>query len=785
MTRNITIILLGLAMLLGSVSSQANIITVNTFADDSSACSLRNAIISANTANSVGGCAQGSGTDTVQLASGTYTLSKALVISAGVTVEGASTTNNYNINPLTGAAPTQTPPSTTITLASGVIDRLFVVVAGGSASFIDLYLSGGNAVTKNDPYQDNGGAVWAAASVTASNVQFLNNTAGGQGGAIFLSGQGTSVSANLSTFDNNVAASGASAIGSTCYSAQAAENHTFTLTDDLFFGNVASTSPTVLAPAVQACADVTMTMTNDTFAFNDVGIKLVGSNTNIPVNAASVSLSQLTILGQRDVGIDLTQAVALNMITLTNSVIAFNGNDGNDGTFPNCTSKPALAASNTSIIAGNRTGHGCSLTDDNETAGVSGNNNSDTEIGQAVSQLNGGIYTTGTTVNPNFYGQFYPPNLSTAQQASPPAGYNPGQFPPPGYGGLTGVYFPQPTSVGGILIDVTKSNCASTDQRGVPRNIDANGCTIGAVEPKKLLPVADSGPNLSAAGYQRTVTVSVLGNDYSDETGAGTDGTRYAVARVNGFDQSLCNNLNGGTVSLSSDGTQIIYQPAQPLVTWNGALIPGPGLTTSTSVTCHYYIQDNATPNFNVSQSSAVVTMTVSDIPPVAVNVTYIRPYTGNPFNFNPLGGDSDPDGIDGQLPPAGSPRALNNSVALQGGAGGDCYNRQLVQITTAPTLGTVTGNVMALVVAGSTLTTYYGGNLTYTPSNSFSPFGDTFQYVVLDADCVASNAATVTINTSAPNPDTGGGSFDNVMLAGGLVLLLLRWKRVGAAGKA
>jgi len=91
----------------------------------------------------------------------------------------------------------------------------------------------------------------------------------------------------------------------------------------------------------------------------------------------------------------------------------------------------------------------------------------------------------------------------------------------------------------------------------------------------------------------------------------------------------------------------------------------------------------------------------------------------------------------------------------------------------------------MALVVAGSTLTTYYGGNLTYTPSNSFSPFGDTFQYVVLDADCVASNAATVTINTSAPNPDTGGGSFDNVMLAGGLVLLLLRWKRVGAAGKA
>jgi CSLREA domain-containing protein len=761
--------LFGLTAMLAAGSSRANVITVDTLADvdqSSNSCSLRNAIAAANTQSPVGSCTAGSGSDTIRVPSGTISLGRSIEISASITFAGASTSTNYNIDPLTGQSPTRTLPTTVIALASGSTDRLFKIDNGVSVSFTDMVLRDGNASATTDSLLHNGGAVWSASSVTFNNVRFINNTALGEGGAVFLNGAGTTITATVTSFIRNQSGSGGSAISSTCYSAAAAESHTYDLNQDLFFHNRAITSPSTIAPAVKSCGDLTVTLSNDTFFGNDQALALTGRNvTPVNVNSATVTLNHLTVVGQVDTGLDFTNAEKLTGITMSNSVIAFNGASGSsncssfDGTISNSTA--------TSSIYNNRTGHGCSVTDGYST-------NTQGEKDQALAALDGGIFLADNiTINPNYSNVFYvPPSHANAVD----------QFEPSAYGGLTGVLFPTPGS--GLLIGQAKTNCDAVDQRGVKRGANVEGCSVGAVEPKQLSPVDDSGQNLSSTGAARTVTVSVLDNDTADEDGSGDGGQRWTVARVDGsFSPTDCDNLNGGTISLVNNGTQIEYFPLRTPITWKGAQVPGPGLTTPKSVTCKYLI-DSSKGVSDVSQRSGTVTFTVADIAPIARSVTYTRPYNGEPFPMSPLVGGSDPDGMDGELPPAGPARASNNYSEL---LSSDCSVRQLVKITGKPSLGTVTGNIMAVVVAGSNLTTYYDGNLVYTPHNSYSPFGDSFQYQVLDADCQPSNIATVTVLTDAPSNTTSkgsggrGGSFDSLMLGGGLLLLLLRAVRRSA----
>ena len=67
-----------MSALLASPAARAAVITPNTFNDENgggAACSLREAILAANTDLAFGGCPTGAATDTIVLAAGTYGLS--------------------------------------------------------------------------------------------------------------------------------------------------------------------------------------------------------------------------------------------------------------------------------------------------------------------------------------------------------------------------------------------------------------------------------------------------------------------------------------------------------------------------------------------------------------------------------------------------------------------------------------------------------------------------------------------------------------------------------------
>lgn len=182
--------------------ANAATINVDTFIDDNTAngnCSLREAIISANTDTAIDACTSGTtGVDTIQLAAGTYTLS---IEGRG---EDSSATGDLDITTITtngsyvikGAATTGAP--LTIIDADN-IDRIFDIFNpategnfatgpfdGVTVTLEDLKLINGLAnETLVDPdavsetNQANGGAVysWRFNNLTITNCEFENNQA--------------------------------------------------------------------------------------------------------------------------------------------------------------------------------------------------------------------------------------------------------------------------------------------------------------------------------------------------------------------------------------------------------------------------------------------------------------------------------------------------------------------------------------------------------------------------------------------------------------------------------
>jgi|GEM_PF-4498407 len=180
-----------------ALPAQAVGITVSTTQDTLSTCSLRAAVETAATGSSVGGCATGS--TTVSLPAGTYSLATTLEITGSVTIQGdGSETIEGNGT------------SSVITVAGGASLALSgVTVAGGGDAFgagvdnagsldvTDSTISGNTATGApgaSGPCPDCaggggggaglGGGVYNTGAATFTNVTFTTNSAvGGAGGA--------------------------------------------------------------------------------------------------------------------------------------------------------------------------------------------------------------------------------------------------------------------------------------------------------------------------------------------------------------------------------------------------------------------------------------------------------------------------------------------------------------------------------------------------------------------------------------------------------------------------
>lgn len=197
-------------------------ITVNTAADEYNAdgdCSLREAIIAANTDTAVDACPAGSGADTINLPAGLYILSIAPTTGDDAASGDLDITADLTI---AGAGPVIT------TVEANGLDRVLEISNGSQVSIARLTLQGGNTTSVGSAIRLTGSSTLnltamrvttnvggqAIYVISGSNLNVFgsrieNNT----GGGIYLQPNATSIVRD-STLSNNTGSNGGGAISS-------------------------------------------------------------------------------------------------------------------------------------------------------------------------------------------------------------------------------------------------------------------------------------------------------------------------------------------------------------------------------------------------------------------------------------------------------------------------------------------------------------------------------------------------------------------------------------------
>lgn len=198
------------------MAAEDRTIHVNTFEDEDNVnmnqCSLREAIKTASLNKAYGGCSAGntgSGqTDYIQLAAGTYKLSKEIVPESKVVVFGKSPYLDREKNPITLKYPAL--GELTSRIDAGGKSRLFNTITKTSLTLENVILENGYSA-------DEGGALLVGGALTLNNAQILNSKSDKKGGALYLVGLGEhQVTVNNSVLQGNQATVG-SVLAMQCY----------------------------------------------------------------------------------------------------------------------------------------------------------------------------------------------------------------------------------------------------------------------------------------------------------------------------------------------------------------------------------------------------------------------------------------------------------------------------------------------------------------------------------------------------------------------------------------
>lgn len=213
-----------LAMLGGASGASASTIGVSTIDDElnvnPAACSLREAISSANSNSPIGGCTAGSGADVIQLPAGEFK-----IVKPG-SADDLNSTGDFDI---TGNEPLTIEPSgqnDKVTIDGNGLDRVFdqqssalfqlnnLTVTGGQTPIVSdgggILNSGpgsltldGATVTDNQATVSGGGVdVYSGATIVNSTIS--DNRSGGGGGGIFAAGN-SNLTVRSSTITDNEA----------------------------------------------------------------------------------------------------------------------------------------------------------------------------------------------------------------------------------------------------------------------------------------------------------------------------------------------------------------------------------------------------------------------------------------------------------------------------------------------------------------------------------------------------------------------------------------------------
>lgn len=769
-----------------------NVTTKYDVSGDSTVCSLRDAIKASATKTAVGGCAAGQQyyTDTIQLAAETYTLTQGeLVVNGNMNIQGDAASDPFSVDPLTGAEPARLPITTTIVAASG--SRIFnTSVSLSPINLSNIILSGGtaNGTTGDSGF---GGSILAGGTVYLSRVQIKNATAAQQGGAVFIEGALSNLTAIAVSFTGNNAPQGA-VLGMSCFDNLIPTVRTFTLSQLSVTNNGSANTSTILDFCGQATASITASTIAQNTASSSAGsaISMVG-NINTRLGRTSTLALVSNTITENHTPVALLYGISAGL-SLTNNIIAFNdtvdcqyqgANDPNTGVPPlgttagvnlfASTSNPATAATSKCSL------HPSSTTDNNIYA------DSSKHLSDYVRPL--GLY---------------------------------------GGSDLAG-YLPVYVSGSGPLVHkgAASSSCGANDQRGVLRGsgiqstnsqlITVN-CDIGALELSILTANYDTGgtnvsyttvvnsvPNTTGTTAAQAAQLIAQNKAYLD---AYKSSYRYreVVMAVTANDNAQENltSSNTSTIDLLTDSTKYTitgsdsgnihceWNPVmkQLLASRNdGTVTPG-----GTVDRCKYTITEKAnSSNFSIGEAS----FTVNSIAPTANNFTVTLPFgtASIPLNIlpnanddgnGPIGSTNYPTvNINGKVvakPAFYSDNRLVNGVVTNIPAN--------IIIITKPTQGHIVAQYQEPCANNNVNTTQnicYGGTITYVNDNLYSPFNDSFTYQVLNYDLSPSNAATVTITNTATTTDqtkAGGGSVGFGALLGLVSLVVLR-RRLGQNG--
>lgn len=240
-----TFFFVSILFLAPSQTAYAANISVNTLADELNAngnCSLREAIQAANTDTAVDACIAGSGTDTIAVPAGTYTLSIA------GTGEDANATGDLDV---TGYLIINGASAVSTIIDGGGIDRVFEVRPGADVQIDAVTIQNGNP-----------GAGFGAAGILNSGTLMLtnstvtDNTGDNFGGGIYNVGTMTLTDTTVS--DNILLGTNTSGGGGGIFS-----SGTMTLTRTTVSGN-----STIGRGGGIYSADPTVTLTNSTISGN-------------------------------------------------------------------------------------------------------------------------------------------------------------------------------------------------------------------------------------------------------------------------------------------------------------------------------------------------------------------------------------------------------------------------------------------------------------------------------------------------------------------------------------
>jgi CSLREA domain-containing protein len=430
---------------LGPVTpAEAAAIAVTTTLDEHNnapPCSLREAIRSANADLPIGGCAAGSGADTITLPPGTYVLG--IPNALGEPDEDNATTGDLDI--LGDLTIEGTGAATTIVDGNGaaLADRVFNLRGPVTVSFAGITIRNGSEPTG----AAGGGGVSNEGNATFTDVIITGNGTGSGGGGI-SNGTGAQSTFVDSTISGNVAAASGGGVRN-------GSGATSTFIDTTISGNTTNVSGGGVSN--DGAATISNTTVSNNVAVNEgggifnsavststiVNSTISGNRTNLSgggVHGGTTTLSNATVtanVADSDAnGIGDGGGVAATALTVKNSII---GGNTDSSPPPNVVSPDCQAV---------LTSQGYNLIGNN--TGCTGTVGPGDKVGSAASPIAPGLAPLANNGGASF---------THSLLASSP-GHNAGSPAPPGGSG---------------------DACAATDQRGVPRP-QGGRCDMGSFE---------------------------------------------------------------------------------------------------------------------------------------------------------------------------------------------------------------------------------------------------------------------------------------------------------------